>query len=130
MITWQTDSTGLGAHYTDGDGVTHGMMLSAIPSTDTILPYIAPEPTPQELIAALLVTIQEYIDSKAQAKGYDNANSCISYLTSSNPTWAADATSMRNWRDAVWGFCYANQSSADPSITWDKLLPLLPAAPW
>lgn len=95
-----------------------------------VVPGSAPAPTTAQVQAALEQAVQQYIDSKAQAKGYDTAASCISYLNSTNATWQADAAAMNTWRDAVWGYCYANAASATPSTTWAQLLPLLPAAPW
>ena len=91
---------------------------------------IIPPPTLIQVQAQLESAVQNYIDSKAQAKGYDSANSCISYLNSSNAVWKADAAAMNTWRDAVWGFCYTDASSATPSTTWAVLQPLLPGAPW
>lgn len=89
-----------------------------------------PPLTVVQIQAQLESEVQTYIDSKAKAKGYDSANSCISYLNSSNATWKADATAMNAWRDAVWLYCYTNAASATPSTTWAQLLPLLPAAPY
>ena len=88
--------------------------------------YVVPPVT----LAQLENEIQKYIDSKAIAKGYDSANSCISYLTSTNPLWASDATSMRNWRDAVWTSAYVNQGSANPATTWTQVQAILPVTPW
>jgi hypothetical protein len=86
--------------------------------------------TVAQVQAQLEVDTQNYIDSKAKAKGYDSANSCISYLNSTIAAWKADATAMNTWRDAVWSYCYNNAASATPSTTWAQLQPLLPAAPW
>jgi hypothetical protein len=91
-------------------------------------------PTTAELIAALEIAAQTYIDSKAQIRGYDSANSCISYLNSSSAAWAADAKAMNTWRDAVWNFCYTNQAAVlagtTPLPTPAQLINLLPIAPW
>ena len=73
--------------------------------------------------AQLEAQVQAYIDAKAQTKGYDSANSCISYLNSSNATWKADATAMNTWT-----YCYSNTPTV--TTTWETLQPLLPAAPW
>jgi hypothetical protein len=91
-------------------------------------------PTVQELISALEQIVQTYIDSKAQEHGYDNANSCISYLNSSIAAWKSDATAMNTWRDSVWDFCYTNQAAelagTTPMPTAAQLIAALPAAPW
>jgi len=89
-----------------------------------------PSLTQAQVQAVLDTDVQAYIDSKATAKGYDSAASCLSYLNSSNATWKADAVAMNSWRDAVWGYCFMNATSATPSTTWAQLQPLLPAAPW
>jgi hypothetical protein len=83
-----------------------------------------------QVITSLVATTQTYIDSKAKEKGYDNANSCISYLNSINPTWKSEATKMNIWRDAVWEFCYGNAANVTPTTTWETLLVALPIAPW
>ena len=78
--------------------------------------------------------VQQYLDQKAQAKGYDSAASCISYLNSSNATWKADAIAMNTWRDDVWNFCFTNEASVKagttPLPTSTQLIAALPAAPW
>jgi hypothetical protein len=82
----------------------------------------------------LEVAAQNYIDSKAKIKGYDSANSCISYLSSSIAAWKSDATAMNTWRDSVWDFCYINQAAVlagtTPLPTPAQLIAALPAAPW
>ena len=105
-----------------------GMVQITQSEADALL---APPPlTLAQIQAQLEAAVQTYIDSKAKAKGYDSANSCISYLNSTNTAWKADATAMNAWRDAVWLYCFTNASSATPSTTWAQLLPLLPTAPW
>jgi hypothetical protein len=82
----------------------------------------------------LEVAAQTYIDSKAKVRGYDSANSCISYLNSSIVAWAADAKAMNTWRDAVWNYCYTNQAAVLAGTTAlptaAQLIAVLPAAPW
>lgn len=46
--------------------------------------------------------IQDYMDSVAQQYKYDNIISAISYLNSSNPTFAKEAKAFSDWRDSVW----------------------------
>jgi hypothetical protein len=53
MQTWKTQPNGIFAQSENEDGTWTILDLNAIPETDTILPYIAPTPTPQELIANL-----------------------------------------------------------------------------
>lgn len=51
--------------------------------------------------------IQSLIDSHAQSRRYDSGNSLATYVSSSNPAWAAEAQAFVNWRDAVWAYAYA-----------------------
>ena len=127
MTTWTLTKDGLFGNAVDNMGKQITCTISAIPPEDTILPYV---PTQAEIVAQLESAIQNYIDSKAQAKGYDSANSCISYLNSSIPTWKADAVAMNTWRDSVWKAAYTDQTSATPSTTWTQVQAILPVAPW
>jgi len=45
---------------------------------------------------------QRHLDQAAIDRGYDSAERCISYITSTNTVWAADANTMNVWRDGVW----------------------------
>ena len=105
--------------------------VGPIPSGYALTP---PPPTIAEQVETLEADVQTYIDSKAQVKGYDSAASCISYLSSGNKTWAADALAMRDWRDAVWTFCYDSAGKVSvgtvPVPTKEQLIAALPAAPW
>lgn len=93
-----------------------------------------PPPSQAEQLTVLEGAVQQYLDQKAQAKGYDSAASCISYLNSSNATWKADATAMNTWRDDVWNFCFTNEANVKagttPMPTSAQLIAALPAAPW
>lgn len=53
------------------------------------------------------LAIQRLIDAKAQSRRYDSGNSLATYVTSSNPDWAAEAQAFVIWRDAVWAYAYA-----------------------
>ena len=80
-----------------------------------------PQPTEAEIMAeepqwevpyaifqafhTFLPYIDNLLDVTAQSKQYGNAVACASYVTSSNPQWAAEAKVFVSWRDAV--FVYA-----------------------
>lgn len=66
----------------------------------------AKAPTPCELIAALKVSVQQWLDSTANVKGYDSLASCTSYINSGVERWASDASIAIAWRDAVWQECF------------------------
>lgn len=96
---------------------------------------IAPlAPTSAQIINGLISQVQTYIDSVAIKAGYDSANSCISYMNSTNPTWKAAAIAMNKWRDDVWGFAFTEKSlilaGTLPAPTQAQLVAALPAAPW
>jgi hypothetical protein len=46
--------------------------------------------------------VQNFIDEKAQERGYSNGVSCVSYYSSTVPQWQAEAVAFSAWRDAVW----------------------------
>lgn len=64
--------------------------------------------TPYAILLALhtfLPYIDNLLDITAQAKQYGSAIACASYVSSTNPQWAAEAKVFVSWRDAV--FIYA-----------------------
>ena len=46
--------------------------------------------------------VQQLLDTTAQAKGYDNIMSMVSYVNSTKPKWAAEAAVANQWRDDCW----------------------------
>lgn len=91
--------------------------------------------TTAQIIAQLEFSVQQYIDSIAQKKGYDSGISCATYVTSTVATFAADAAAFIKWRDSVWGTCQqleATDLAATPPIipTAAAVIAALPAAPW
>ena len=58
------------------------------------------------LKAAIIRAVQNQLDSIATSRGYDNANSCVTYCNSSDPTFAQEAKAMSDWRDKCWRYCY------------------------
>jgi hypothetical protein len=129
--TIQPDYRGVTIYKQTDGSVTEVTAIGPVPSGYATTP---PPPTPAQQIAALEFAVQQYIDLKAQAKGYDSAASCISYLNSGNAIWQSDAKAMNVWRDAVWTFCFNNeasvQSGTTPTPTAAQLIAALPAAPW
>lgn len=65
-----------------------------------------PEPAPPTL-EDYRAAIRAHVDATAQARLYDNAVSCASYLNSTSPIWAAEAQAFVAWRDAVWVYVLA-----------------------
>lgn len=71
-----------------------------------------PEPTLADAAAAMTMDVQAWLDTNAQANGYDSLASCISYRGSSVAQWDRDAAVALAWRDAVWTAAFAWQQSA------------------
>jgi hypothetical protein len=113
-----------------------GTAFRAINSEDELLSgeTFSPElptllPSSEELISRIDIVVQGALDKKAQAKGYADAATCISYLNSSNADWAADANKMNIWRDKVWAYVFG-QEQLLPLPTPAEVEAGLPAAPW
>src|SRR5690349_16849961 len=47
-------------------------------------------------------SIQAHIDATARQRSYDSGITCASYVNSTNPAWAAEASAFTAWRDDVW----------------------------
>lgn len=74
-----------------------------VPDTNGV-PHLADPapPTPQQLLGQYRLAVQGHIDQVAGQRGYDSGTSCASYAESTVPGWAAEASAMILWRDAVW----------------------------
>lgn len=78
--------------------------------------------------------IQAHVDSAAQARSYDSGITCASYLGSTVPAWAAEASAFVAWRDAVWAYAYTELAKVEagereqPTVT--EIIGELPAMVW
>lgn len=90
-----------------------------------------PDPRPPHLIIAEALTAA--IDAAAQERGYSSIVSAATYLTSANPTWAAEAAALIAWRDTVWSTAYAAlaawESGGTPT-TPEAILAAAGPVPW
>ena len=100
---------------------------------DEIAVFVAfrapPPPTQDDYQRAL----EAHVEATARARNYSGAVSCVSYLSSTVPAWAAEARSFVAWRDAVYlaGFAKVaevQQGAKAPSIA--ALLAALPDMEW
>lgn len=57
---------------------------------------------PTDIIKQYQNAIQQYIDTVAQARGYDNGYTCASYFGDKNARYAADAQVFKDWRSDIW----------------------------
>jgi hypothetical protein len=65
----------------------------------------------KQLEEKLTRQVQKRLDNFAQSKGYDDAFTCITYEGDGNPTFAAEAATMKQLRSDTWTQC--NQILAD-----------------
>lgn len=74
------------------------------------------------------------LDAKAQERRYDGAVSISTYVNSTNPQWAAEASAFVAWRDAVWAYAYAELAKVGlgqrPQPSVDEFLGELPVMVW
>lgn len=84
----------------------------------------------QELLAA----VQQHLDATVRTRGYDSMLSCCSYVSSTDPTFSAEALDAAAWRDAVWRYCYDVEADftagTRPVPTPEELISELPALVW
>lgn len=78
--------------------------------------------------------VQNYLDTKARERNYDNMLSLCTYATSTNPTSAKEGQAGVVWRDAVWAKCYAIlaevKTETRTTPTAEQLLAELPTFTW
>lgn len=108
-----------------------------------------PQPTEAEIMAeepqwvhpyaifvafnTFLPYIDRLLDTTALSKQYGSAVACASYVSSTNPQWAAEAQAFVSWRDAV--FVYAINIQTEvmqgaPIPTFDEFVSGLPTIVW
>jgi hypothetical protein len=54
------------------------------------------------LVARMRSAVDRHVDATAQARGYNSAAHCATYVNSTVPAWAKEAQTFVAWRDAVW----------------------------
>jgi len=89
-----------------------------------------PSPTIKEYQDA----VQAMLDGKAREKNYDGILSLCSYVTSTNPTFAAEAAAGVAGRDAAWSTCYQAlldvQNNLRVAPTVAEMLAEIPGIVW
>lgn len=98
----------------------------------TVLPPLPP--TPDQIQTRLTLAVQAHLDAAAQALGYDDIKSAVTYADEpSVPRFQADGQALRSWRSQVWALCYeildAVQSGRRDAPTVEGLIAELPTAP-
>jgi len=99
-----------------------------------VAPYVAPDPTPEDIQKTFTDAIQARLDAKARERGYDSILSLCSYATSTNPKFAAEGQAGVAWRDACWAKGYEIMAEVQAGTreipTVDELLAELPVFHW
>lgn len=82
-------------------------------------------------VAQAETAIQRWLDQTAQDNGYQDMNSCVSYLNSGITQWAADAKAGSAWRDALWqaAFNWQARVAATPPDPIPSVLEILNQLP-
>ena len=100
------------------DGTVTFMKQKALPSLDITDQYTA--------------AVQKALNSFAQQKGYDNIVSACSYVTSTNPQFAAEAAHCVKLRDETWIQAHALigkiKGGALPATSTKEFLAMLPVS--
>jgi hypothetical protein len=95
------------------------------------MPVLGRKPPPT--LADYQAAVDAHVEQTARSRDYASAVSCASYVYSTVPAWAAEATAFVAWRDAVWGAAYAQLAavqSGAPAPTVTALVAGLPAMVW
>lgn len=95
--------------------------------------FVAPAPPPPT-ISDFAAAVQSHIDDAARSRGYNDSVSLASYVNSTLPQWAAEASAFVAWRDAVWIYAYGElgkvQAGQRALPTIDKMIAELPKIDW
>jgi hypothetical protein len=102
--------------------------------------YVEPvvEPTVEEIFSGAkedqTQAIQDYLDQTAQQRRYDGILSLCTYVTSTDPIFAAEGQAGVEFRDACWRKGYEVMGlviSGDMALpTTDELLSMMPVIGW
>ena len=77
--------------------------------------------------------IKSLLDTTAQVKGYDNALSIASYVTSSVAQWGNEARAFVTWRDAVFNYAITLLQQVEggaPMPSIEEFLANMPQIAW
>lgn len=91
-----------------------------------------PELPVEARIAALRTAVQAHLDAPAQALGYDDIKTAITYADEpAVPRFQAEGRALRAWRSRVWDRCYGVlaqwEAGEIPEPSESELIQMLPA---
>lgn len=95
-------------------------------------PLPVPSPTFQDRQRALQAAVQQRMDAQAQALGYDDIKTAVTYAEEpAVPEFQAQGAALRAWRSLTWARCYELLAEVvaetRPEPTGAEILDLLPA---
>ena len=92
------------------------------------------EETDEAIVKRVQDSIQSMLDQKAHEKLYDSAIYCISYVTSTDPVFKAEADALNAWRDRCWGITRRiydeYKAGTRPRPTYAEVMALIPPFEW
>lgn len=121
--------------YMEGDLIYGDIEVPKRPSPNHIWQdgWVLVPPTPQEQLKTIELAIEKHMDEVAQAKRYDNRDSCRLYAGYLNP-FQAEAIAYGQWVSACWVASNQAQSDVIAGIrtipTPDEAINELPAMVW
>jgi len=120
-------------HYLDDPAFLSLLPAGSVTITEAEV-EAALRPGPAEVVNALTAAIQTHLDSVAQAWGYDNVYTAVTYAD--EPTvkaFADEGKALRAWRSRVWAAARQTladvQSGKTPLPTIEEFIASLPAIP-
>ena len=89
----------------DGVNTDYAAYLAWIAEGNT--PESADQPTQVQIIDAITATVQAHMDAAAQAMGYDDIKTAVTYADEpAVPRFQSEGQALRAWRSLVWAKCY------------------------
>jgi hypothetical protein len=85
--------------------------------------------TQDQIVASLSAQVQNALDKGAQAWGYANIATGVSYLGSTSAQFAADAQALNGWRDSVWNWAFDQFKTVTPTTNPSVFVASIPAQP-
>ena len=88
-----------------------------------------PVETKEQAQTRLSPSITSAINDEAHQWGYDDIVSAVSYITSTNPQYVAEAKALLAWRDKVWAWAIPALTKVIPGETAGQFLADMPSPP-
>jgi len=86
------------------------------------------------LVLSINSAVGNLLNITAQAKGYDNAMHCVSYVGDVNLTWNDEAIVFKTYRSAMWTYVFSTISGftphGSPLPTLEEIMSGVPAIVW